>query len=87
MKRISLLLLLALTLCAGCASRYNITLNNGDIVTAKGKPKYDKQRNGYLYNDALGNTNYISAFRVREIAPASHSKSDDGGFLPTQFRK
>jgi hypothetical protein len=87
MKRISLLLLLAVTLCAGCATRYNITLNNGDIVTAKGKPKYDKQRNGFFYTDALGNTNYISAFRVREIAPASSSKSDNSGFLPTEFRK
>ena len=87
MKRISLLLLLAVALCAGCASRYNITLNNGDIVTSKGKPKYDKQRNGYFYTDALGNTNYISAFRVREIGPASSSKSDKDNFLPTTFRQ
>jgi hypothetical protein len=74
-------LLLALALCAGCASRYNITLNNGDVITARGKPKLDKEHSGYFFTDAAGNPDYISLGSVREIAPRSWKKKyDDQSF-------
>jgi hypothetical protein len=85
MKRI-LWLLLALSLCAGCASRYNITLNDGEVITARGKPKYDETRSGYFYTDASGNPAYISQLRVNEIAPQSWKKKNDANdfkFLPS----
>jgi hypothetical protein len=84
MKRV-LSLLLAVTLCAGCASHYNITLNNGEVITARGKPKLDKEKTGYYFKDASGNPAYVTLGRVREIAPQSWKKKNDENsfkFLP-----
>jgi hypothetical protein len=84
MKRI-LSLLLGLVLCAGCASHYNITLNNGEVITSRGKPKLDKEKNGYNFTDASGNPDYVSLGRVQEIAPQSWKKKYDDKpfkFLP-----
>jgi hypothetical protein len=79
-------LLLALPLCSGCATHYNITLDNGEVITARGKPKYDAARSGYFFTDATGNPSYISQLRVHEIAPQSWKKKNDAGdfkFLPS----
>jgi hypothetical protein len=74
-------LLLALTLCAGCAYHYNITLNNGEVITTRGKPKLDKEHTGYFFTDAAGNANYISLGSVHEVAPQSWKKKyDDKSF-------
>jgi hypothetical protein len=80
------LLLLALALCAGCASRYVITLDNGEVITTLGKPKYDETRNGFFYTDVSGNPSYVSQLRVHQIAPKSWKKSSDSKdfkFLPS----
>ncbi len=80
MKRI-LLLLLAAMLCPGCAYHYDITLNNGEVVTARGKPKLDKDHTGYYFKDASGNPDYVSLGRVQEIKPQSWKKKyDDKSF-------
>ena len=81
MKKIISILALAAVVCTGCATRYSITLNNGDVITSRGKPKHD-ERGYYFYKDANGQTNVIPAGRVREISPAS--MADKGG---TQFLK
>jgi len=69
MKKIALVLLLAAFVCAGCATRYNITLNNGDVITARGKPRYDPARYGFIYKDGTGQPAFIPGGRVREVAP------------------
>ena len=80
MTRISMLLL-ALTLCAGCTSHYNITVNNGEVITSRGKPKLDKEHTGYYFTDASGNPDYVSLGRVQEIEPQSWKKKyDDKSF-------
>lgn len=81
MKKIALVLLLAVFVCAGCATRYNISLTNGDVITARGKPKYDQAKGGFLYKDGQGQPAFVSGGRVREVAPAS--MSNDSQFLPT----
>ncbi len=80
MKKIALVLLLAAFVCTGCATRYNIQLTNGDVITARGKPKYDEAKGGFLYKDGQGQPSFISGGRVREVAPASMSK--DSTYLP-----
>ena len=80
MKKNILVLLLAVTVCAGCAVRYNISLTNGDVITARGKPKYDEAKGGFLYKDGQGQPAFVSGGRVREVAPASMSK--DSQYLP-----
>jgi len=73
MKKNALILLLAAFVCAGCATRYNISLTNGDVITARGKPKFDQTKGGFYYKDGQGNPAFVSGGRVREVAPASMS--------------
>ena len=54
---------------AGCAPRYKILLNNGNMITTRGKPKLDSNEGVYRYKDAAGNSTYVPAFRVKEIEP------------------
>ena len=54
---------------SGCAPRYNVTMTNGMVVTARGKPKYDKKTGAYTFKDAKGQTMSVPGFRVKEIAP------------------
>ena len=69
MKRIPLLLLLALLALSGCARHYVITLNNGARIDTDGKPKL--VGNSYAFKDALGRERQIPSGRVAQIAPAS----------------
>jgi Bacterial protein of unknown function (DUF903) len=79
--------LFALALCAGCSTHYNIKLTNGEVITSRGKPKLDKDKNGYFFTDASGNPDYISLGRVEEIEPQSWKKKYDEksfNYLPAQ---
>jgi len=78
MKKISLLLLLSLTVLCGCAHTYVITLDNGKRVTTASKPKLQNGR--YVFKDAMGRPSYLAASRVREIAPASMVKEEKSMF-------
>jgi hypothetical protein len=80
MKKNALVLLMAVMVCAGCATRYNITCTNGDVLTSRGKPKYDETKGGFMYKDGQGQPAFISGGRVREVAPAS--MSSDSTYLP-----
>ena len=46
----------ALTLAAGCARHYNLTLNNNHVITTASKPKLNKAKDAYVFKDAAGNT-------------------------------
>ncbi len=80
MKKNILVLLLALCVCVGCASHYDITLNNGMVVTAHGKPHLDKEKGRYIYTDASGKPLRVSV-RVREIAPQSMRQQKGSQFI------
>ena len=81
MKKNILFLLLALFVCVGCASHYDITLNNGMVVTSHGKPHLDKDKGRYIYTDASGKPASVSVLRVREIAPQSMRKKEGSQFI------
>jgi hypothetical protein len=66
MKKLLLFALLGAGLDLGCVSRYNITLSSGTVVTAKGRPKLDKD-GFYHYKDATGKEVVIPSIRVRKI--------------------
>lgn len=76
MKTNWLFLILLAGLVAGCATRYNVTLTSGRTITAKGKPRFDKSRNSFVFKDATGQQVDIPAMRIREIAPASMSNQN-----------
>jgi hypothetical protein len=71
MKKVFPILLAALALCAGCATRYDITLTNGDVITALGRPHLDSSRQRYTYKDAEGRPAAVPAMRVKEVGPSS----------------
>jgi len=66
---LGLVCMTALLLCSGCAQHYNITLSNNNVITSKGKPKYDAATSTYQFKDTNGKPGAIPAFRVKEIAP------------------
>ncbi|MCL4786420.1 MAG: YgdI/YgdR family lipoprotein [Verrucomicrobia bacterium] len=66
-------------LVSGCARSYVITLNNGARIATKGKPKLEG--GAYVFKDVKGQPGHVSAGRVREIAPASMSRTDESPFL------
>ena len=74
MSKISLLILLSLTVLCGCAHTYVITLDNGKRITTASKPKLENGR--YVFKDAMGHPSYVATGRVREIAPASMMKEE-----------
>lgn len=69
MKSSLALTLLVLTLLAGCARNYTITLSNGARVTGVGKPRLEGGY--YVFKDVQGQPVSIPAGRVREITPSS----------------
>ena len=76
MKKSALALALALCFCAGCATRYNITLINGDTISAHGKPKLNDEKTRYVYTDNHGQKQEVFAGRVREIQPVFMAKKN-----------
>jgi hypothetical protein len=70
-RQLSLLVcLIALFAATGCLFRnyYDITLQNGDVVRAKTKPKLN-DRGYYVYKDLTGREIEINSMRVRQIEP------------------
>ena len=82
------LLLFGLVIGAtGCASRYKVTLTNGNVYTARGKPKLDKQTGAYLFKDTKGQAMSVPGFRVKEIAPVGMEDKVEFGPTPSQQQK
>ena len=72
MKKLSLLLLLGVGLCSGCAHHYIVTRTNGTQIGTTSKPQL---KNGaYVFKDMQGQGAAIPAGSVKEIAPASMVK-------------
>ena len=69
------LAVVAMGLLAGCARNFNIITNGGTVITARGKPVYDKPRSVFVYKDVNGVERHIPAGSVRQIAPASDTSS------------
>ena len=54
---------------AGCASRYTITLNNGNKITTHGKPRLTPGKDALIFKDAKNEWQSIPSGKVREVAP------------------
>ena len=74
--------LFSLLLLTGCARRYNITLNNGHVVTTYSKPKRSKTGDAYVFKDRAGKLPAVPAGSVRQIEPQSHSSAPDAIYKP-----
>jgi uncharacterized protein YcfL len=81
MKKNLFVLLLTIAICAGCASHYDITLNNGTVLTSQGKPHLDKDKGSYLFTDAEGKPDSVSVLRVRQISPHSMKAQKGSQFI------
>jgi hypothetical protein len=80
--KMSALLGLALSLAffgTGCARYYNVITSSGRVITAKGKPRYDRENSQFVFTDVHGEVRRIPAGSVSQIAPASDTSS------PTTF--
>jgi hypothetical protein len=55
-------------LMSGCALRYyDVTLTNGTVIGAKGRPKHDGGY--YVFTDMQGKGQSVPEYRISEIAP------------------
>jgi hypothetical protein len=77
MKRI-VFLLPALALVSGCYTHYDITLQNGQVITALNKPVYDKDKGIFTYKTMAT----IPAGMVLQVAPSGAKKTKDSHYLP-----
>ncbi len=71
MKRIVCGLAFLALFAAGCTTRYDIKLSNGGTIVAYGKPRYNRELDGYVYKDAMGSNYIVGAFKVAVIQPSS----------------
>jgi hypothetical protein len=78
MKKLLFLALAAFL--AGCANRYDVTLNNGMRLSGVSKPVLNRDTGEYSFNNASGQTMKIKEGRVREIEPHREARER------TQFR-
>jgi hypothetical protein len=69
-------------LVTGCMNRYEITLSSGNIITTKGKPKYDKATDTFRYTDLKGAKRYVPSVTVREVAPYERKGKETRGVTP-----
>ena len=67
MKTAALLALLSACIFTGCASRYKVTLTNGNVITTKSKPKLHKESGTYRFKNASGKPDFLPGFRIKEI--------------------
>jgi len=72
-------------LASGCARFYNITTNNGRVITSRGKPRYDKENSVFVFTDLRGQRQTVPSGSVAQIAPAS-DKSSPQKFNPGSSR-
>jgi hypothetical protein len=85
MKRIVCGLLLLALFAAGCSTRYDIKLNNGGTIVAYGKPRYNRELDGYVYKDEMGSNYLVGAFKVAVIQPSSfRADKPKGPYLERQ---
>jgi len=67
-KMLPLLALVCLsTLLSGCASRYVMETQSGDMIITKGKPETDKATGLVTYKDLDGNKIEINRSQIRQI--------------------
>lgn len=67
MKRMFAWLVLAVALSAAGCARYDVTLTNGSVITAKSKPKLDPTNNCYRFKDASEKEILVPSVRIRQI--------------------
>jgi hypothetical protein len=70
---------LLLFLC-GCATQYDLTLTNGDVVRAKSKPRLNEEGQ-FVFKDLAGHEATINRMRVREIEPVRAGSRPSSPFL------
>lgn len=59
--------LLSLVMLSNGCSRYEVTLTNGNVMTAKSKPKLDPATDHYYFKDATGKEIWVPSMRIRSI--------------------
>ena len=76
--RAASIVVLTLSLC-GCATHYDITMGNGDVVRSRTKPKLN-DHGEYVYQDLAGKEGMVNKLRVRQIEPVRRGSQPTAPF-------
>jgi len=74
MRKGFLPIVVGLCVLTGCAHHYVMKLNNGGEIVTASKPQL--KEGGYTFKDAKGEEHFVSAGRVREVAPVSVAEKE-----------
>jgi hypothetical protein len=77
-------LLSVMVLCAGCRTKYDITLSNGNKITGVSKPVLNKETGFYEFKLANGKQEAVKSMRVRTIEPAGEEDYRGGFRAPSR---
>lgn len=78
MKNVNWILVLTVGLLAGCATRYDVKMSGGGVITAKGKPKLNSE-GYYVFKDLNGRVQHVPHIRVMGIEAQTWGRQEASG--------
>lgn len=77
-KTLGTTLALGFLLC-GCATHYDVTVGNGDVIRARTKPTLNAQ-GYYVFEDLAGRETMVNRMRVRQIEAVRRGSRPSSAF-------
>lgn len=70
---------LCLIIVSGCATHYDITMGNGNVIRSRTKPMLNEQ-GSYVFEDLAGQEVIVNRMRIREIEAVRRGARSSGGY-------
>lgn len=78
MKKVNWIFILIASLLAGCATRYDVKMTGGGVITSKGKPKLNNE-GYYVFKDLNGQVQHVPHIRVAGIEAQVWGRTEASG--------
>jgi hypothetical protein len=90
MKKANWILIVIASLLSGCATRYDVKITGGGVITSKGKPKLNGE-GYYVFKDLNGQVQHVPHIRVLGIYAQTWGQQEESGpqfsTKPSKFKK
>lgn len=61
--------IVCVSLLAGCAQHYRLTLTNGNSISTNTKPRLNPEGSAFVFKDRTGKLTSVPVGKVREVEP------------------